>query len=437
MSKAARLEAFYEATLAAGAAPSKAVGINIAMLRSGRQFDAAPTVGDEAVPTMSKAARLEAFYEATLAAGAAPSKAVGINIAYLCSGKQFNAAATTCRTAAAVVATAATSFTGPKTSKFNRLHRYYNSTLAAHAVITPKATVSSDTMPPTMVNLDLLKSGGSSKLEPTTTRARFLATNGPGTPPHLRKSASNARKSKNQKLEEFYQQTLKAVETAASSRKKVGLAAAPTSATSVPVAATATVSKAQRMMMQTKSNASTPTMINLSFLRSSLQFKRQTGANAATRTAAAIKGEAGSRSSGKSRHGRLEDFYAATLSAAAEGKAALKAAETASEANRRTQSNAATPTMLNLEFLRSGLEFVRTGTTTVWAFSRAHGAFVPTKVKVSSANADAAAAAAKQERGEKRRSSARSRYTRLEDFYKATLAAQAPVARSKGLAGPA
>jgi septum formation inhibitor MinC len=423
MSKAARLEAFYNATLAAtSTAPVRAYAaapgtINIDFLRSGRQFDTAPASVENgevgAVATKSRAARLAAFHKATLAAATVQAPVVPVlNVSFLRSGKQFGSCSA--RSTRNIAATFVPS--GPKTSKFNRLHRYYNSTLSAHGGITPTATVSSDTMPPTSVNLDFLKSGGEFKPKPLPIQARFLSK-APGTPPHMRRSRA-------QKLEDFYQQTQEAV-------KAAGCAArAP-----FKPCATVTASTADH----TGTNGSTPTMVNLDFLRSGLEFMRQGNATASREpesnptTATDVSIDAASvdsRSARKSRHRRLADFYKATLSAAAEAKAELRSTETADAAKRRAQANVATPTMVNLKFLRSGLEFVRTGTTTVWAFSHEQGAFVPTKV------AKGSAAGSKKATGEAKRGAARSRYSRLEDFYKATLAAQMPV-RTKELAGPA
>jgi len=256
------------------------MAINVEFLMSGRQFVSSSS--DNAVskpsdsepastgPKLSETQRLAAFVQRTSCAAAAASaarKATSspahmpcINIDFLRSGKQF--------THALLAASPSSRTTTDSESHAARLERFYRRTLAGYAGGPSGPSVP----PPTLVNTAFLRSG---KQFGQPTQARSSADS----------RSSGSRKTREQRLADFRQQTARAAEKAA---------AVTVDNTPVPI----------------------PTVVNLAFLRSSaFRDSRDDSRVVKPAPATGAASPATARKMARSRYARLENFYKQTLEA--------------------------------------------------------------------------------------------------------------------------
>jgi len=278
-----RLTRFHDATASAAAAAAKKnrasksnvrfVNVNVAFLRSGRQFSRGVRCADRpsgvaasvGVARTTAAQRLDRFYAKTSLAAAMANKlappvtvrpavmvaaaptAAGINIDFLRSGRQFAPKAPAMRRSS------------PEQSRNQRLEKFYQGGLEEAPAAPVPARNRRISSSRAGVNVEFLRSG----------KQFVVRGDGP-----VRPSGEGAAKSTNARLEEFFARTLAAA--------KAPLRPAPTQSPSAP-------------------------MLNINYLRSGAQFKQPF---AASQPQPAVRVR-------QTRDQRLAEFHAQSQAAAA------------------------------------------------------------------------------------------------------------------------
>lgn len=335
--KAERLQDFYRATqnnaivtskTAANAASQASTIVNMAFLRSGKEFEAVlpspPPARRDSAKMMSRNARLVAFHKTMQAANerkaaatkagrpgqrwSAAAPASIVNMAFLRSGKEFEGVplgSLFFSPSPSASSASSGSSAGPKASRNARLESFYSRTQAS-AVYTPPAArrampprppASATTVqsPPTMVNLQFLRSGKeffqAASADRSVEQARVTAVDaawrapGPKLSKHARERA-------------FYAATLKAAAAPAAKAPPT-----PTISPSLP--------------------GTVPTVVNLKFLQSGKEFFKLPASPTLLGGAPANGLPTGPK---KSRNARLEEFYGQAQTQAAIATASSGAA---------------------------------------------------------------------------------------------------------------
>lgn len=305
-------------------------GLNLNFIRSGQQFLSTPEAFSEIddvvempTPHSLPQDRLRSFYEQTVRAAAAASgkaqeQGHTINIDFIRSGGQFLPAPWQPEAREVL-----------RPSADARLRSFYAETASAaaraahtargHSARAAQAPARKRPTPTTVVNLAFLRSGmefspSNSERDPRDEEERQTNAGGARSSEtrstHARASpaGAGARRTRAQRLEDFYQKTLAAASPRAARK------------------------------MRSAVGTGQPTLVNVKFLQSGHEFSP--GSLPAS-------GAGGAR---KSKARRLEEFYQQTLAAASPRMA------------RKMRSQVeATATLVNLKFLRSGKEFQPAG----------------------------------------------------------------------------
>lgn len=255
-----------------------------------------------------------------------------INIDFLRSGREFLTLPTPPLMRQGVASSAL------KMTKAERLHEFYKATqanaiiaLAAYSAKT-QAYGSRDAVP-TLVNMQFLRSGKEFESVPSSPSSSSSSS----TTAMLNAAEGGAKMSHNARLEAFFKHTsASAVYTPPSARRRVQ-PAAPTAAPTL---------------------ISPPTMVNLTFLRSGKEFFQTAHADRQLKMAKTAAADAQWRAPGPkmSRYARKLAFYKSTLKAA--GIPTIKA-DAPSTPTMSPSLSGTVPTMVNLQFLRSGKEFFK------------------------------------------------------------------------------
>jgi len=294
--------------------------LNLDFLRSGRQFEELPAASSYLLEQLAAGAiqgeRLRNFVAQTAQAAAiaaargrapAPATPLALNLDFLRSGRQFAESRDS---------------TGPRPSRRQRLRKFVEQTSKASAAAPHRRRASSQAQE----NTAFLRSEFARNTGAKVQQSSWNAERDPRDE-YFRNHAPPAfKKTRAQRLEEFYQKTLAAASPKAARKIRAEVAAAVSSAPPAPLG------------------------INVQFLQSGKEFSAVSVAGRRSRSRlggggaqAQAQVSAGPR---RTKQQRLEDFYQKTLAAASPR-----------DAQRMRDRVEAAPTIVNLKFLQSGFEF--------------------------------------------------------------------------------